>query len=283
MAPERGRTRPDAVGDSAPSAEQRVLFRGPDRVSRSPRWRRANNSGESGKPAARAVKRRSDTPAATGRQPLRPSSRGRSQGPFDLGGQLSKAQRASARAGDQDDIARRPLCQGIAVHDRSKPAPNAVPNHRAADLRTNGQPDARRIAPSRDQTGDKCCRPAPSMPRNAGEIGSPAERRIASHARTPSGRSNGQALTPFFPPCGDDSTPVLGRHPRQEPMDALPSPVMRLKRTLHSTGTPDTKIALLGGSALVYVSRQPAVKGHPKAGRSSRRRLRMLRTLSTPV
>jgi hypothetical protein len=46
-------------------------------------------------------------------------------------------------------------------------------------------------------------------------------------------------------------------------MHALAPAVMGLKGTLHSTGTPDIKSAVLGGSALVYGPNREAVKPQP--------------------
>ena len=107
--------------------------------------------------------------------------------------------------------------------------------------------------------------------------------RSLSRANLRGARSNGEALTPFFPPCGDDPASILGRHPRQETVDALPSPVMRLKRALHSTGTPDTKMAVMGGSALVYAPRRGAVKPTHSSRESWKGALRILLTFSTRV
>ncbi len=66
-------------------------------------------------------------------------------------------------------------------------------------------------------------------------------------------------------------------------MDALTSPVMRLKGTLHLAGTPDIKMADFGGSALVYVSNCGSVKPRDPFMAPVRTRLRILLTFSTRV
>jgi hypothetical protein len=273
MAPERGRTRPDAKGDSAPGAARPVLFRGRRRVSRSPRRRTSSTSAKTGKPAAAAEKRRPCTRAADRSSPSRQSSRRRPEGPFDFRHQAREAQLTRAGPGDEDDIPARQRREGVAVEDCPQSPADPVANDRAADLGAHGHADSRALTAVGYDTRKEFRRPPPSRASDPSEIGTPAERVVSSHARSSgAAASNGEPLAPFFAPGRDHAAPVFRRHPRQEAMDALTSPVVGLKGALHSTGTPDIKMAVFGGSTVVYGSQRRAVNPTAKPGGPASRR-----------
>src|SRR5581483_357395 len=47
--------------------------------------------------------------------------------------------------------------------------------------------------------------------------------------------SDGQAVTPLLPAACQDATAILRAHALEEPVDALPAPVVRLKCPLHES------------------------------------------------
>ncbi len=171
MAPGRDRPRPDVRDGSAPGALRQVLFRTRRHVSRWLRRRTRNTSDRSGKPAAAAVKSRACSLEAPRRRRYGLSSRGRSQGPFEFGGQLREGQFAGSRPGDQNDIARGAVGKHVAVEERSNAPPEPISDNRPAHLSAHGHSYARPIATIQNQTGKITRRLPPSAARNSGKIG----------------------------------------------------------------------------------------------------------------